>query len=421
MENFGIDINVVQDFNRWINDPGNTYVRQLKSLVNKYGSVEEINAKAREAKQMGTRLAMLKSLGNPYVEQLNWLIDQRNAGSFVSIDEHRRRVLGDQFGSVFFPETNAVTLEISSLHYFDWLLDAAKYALENRTLLPSRYICIRPLKDVETALPGEIIAIEAALDIIGATHCTQMDTTGKNTGANLHAASWDTPIGWLGGTGMPNEHVLMWVDELLYYYTTYGISEILNVTPGTMLAIAFLYKMGIDVTMKGSVLMGVDNVYHAIYVMLMARMFAREDGSIPMIGLNPSDSVNLETMKQLADLRLFFGLENKMRIEQHVTNFYCGVVKQPFERRELLVESAKFMPYMSAKHEGADPSIEATRPHPSSNIDFTLPDAEVRKQGCYEHMEESFMCGIAELNKTADELTKNGMSFIAAKNMHRRF
>ena len=36
-------------------------------------------------------------------------------------------------------------------------------------------------------------------------------------------------------------------------------------------------------------------------------------------------------------------------------------------------------------------------------------------------MQQSFLYGIAEVNKTAAELTRNKMSFIAANNMHRRY
>lgn len=422
MKNIGINLEVVNQFNSWINDPKNPYIRQIRSILNKYGTVEEINAKARNAKLLSSRMSRLEAIGaTEYIEQIKWLERQRDIGSFVSIEEFRKSVLGDDYASSYFPETNAVTLEISSLNYFDWLMEAARQALENRTLLPTRYIVIRPLRDVELARPGELIAIDAALDVMGATHCIQMDTTGKNTGANIHALTTDTMIGWLGGSGMPNEHVLMWIDELLYYYTTYGVDHILNVTPGTMLACSILYRMGINVTMKGSVLMGTDNVYTGIVYLLLTRMFARDDGSVPMLGLNPSDSVNLETMRQLADLRLMLGLENKVRIEQHVTNFYKGVVAQPFVRRDLLVESAKTIPYMSAKHEGADPSIEATLEHPSNNLEFVLPDKEVLAGNHFEHMQQSFLYGVSELNKTAVELTRNKMAFLAASNLHRRY
>lgn len=407
MENIGIDLSVVKQFNEWINSPKNEYIRQIKSILNKYGTVDEINAKARDAKKFSTRMSRLQAIGaTDYIEQIAWLQHQRDTGAFASIEEFRKNVLGDAYAGSYFPETNAVTLEISSLNYFDWLMEAARQALENRTLLPARYIVIRPLRDVELARPGELIAIDAAMDVIGATHCIQMDTTGKNTGANIHALTPETMIGWLGGSGMPNEHVLMWIDELLYYYTTYGVDHILNVTPGTMLAMSILYKMGIDVTMKGSVLMGTDNVYTGIFYLLMTRMFAREDGTVPMRGLNPADSVNLETMCQLADLRLLFGLENKVRIEQHVTNFYKGVVAQPFMQRNLLLESAKTIPYMSAKHEGADPAIEASLEHPSNNLEFILSDKEVLEGNHFEHMQQSFLYGVAEANKTAAELTK---------------
>ena len=313
----GIDLGVINQFNAWINDPRNKYIRQIRSLLNKYGTVDEINAMAHEAQKLSTRMSRLEALGAAdYIEQIKWLEHQRDTGAFVSIEEFRQNVLGEAYKKTYFPETNAVTLEISSLNYFDWLMEAAHQALEQRTLLPTRYIVIRPLRDVELARPGELIAIDAALDVIGATHCIQMDTTGKNTGANNHAQSTDTMIGWLGGSGMPNEHVLMWIDELLYYYTTYGVDHILNVTPGTMLAMSLLYKMG---------------------------------------------------------------------------------------------------------HEGADPSIEATLEHPSNNLEFILPDREVLAGNHFEHMQRSFLYGVAEANKTAEALTRSGMSFIAASKLHRRY
>ena len=44
MKNIGINLEVVNQFNSWINDPKNPYIRQIRSILNKYGTVEEINA-----------------------------------------------------------------------------------------------------------------------------------------------------------------------------------------------------------------------------------------------------------------------------------------------------------------------------------------------------------------------------------------
>lgn len=36
-------------------------------------------------------------------------------------------------------------------------------------------------------------------------------------------------------------------------------------------------------------------------------------------------------------------------------------------------------------------------------------------------MQQSFLYGVSELNKTAVELTRNKMAFLAASNLHRRY
>ena len=61
MKNIGINLEVVNQFNSWINDPKNPYIRQIRSILNKYGTVEEINAKARNAKLLSTRMSRLEA------------------------------------------------------------------------------------------------------------------------------------------------------------------------------------------------------------------------------------------------------------------------------------------------------------------------------------------------------------------------
>jgi hypothetical protein len=84
-----------------------------------------------------------------------------------------------------------------------------------------------------------------------------------------------------------------------------------------------------------------------------------------------------------------------------------------------LLELADHIKNISAKHEGGDPEIEATREHPSDILEYFLPKAEVESKGLMPKLLENYMDKHAALNHTAEELTKHGLAFIAANNLHR--
>src|SRR5665647_1972391 len=69
----------------------------------------------------------------------------------------RRRYSGSVVGpaadAMAFDEARAVTLEISALQYFPWLIDQARLAIEKRELMPGRYIRVRNI--AEQSAPGE--------------------------------------------------------------------------------------------------------------------------------------------------------------------------------------------------------------------------------------------------------------------------
>ena len=181
----------------------NVLVGGLLDLIEKYGGVDEINRKADEAGRLETRLARLQDEGSPFLEGLRWLTEQRDAGAFVTLPEYRRSVLGDAADGVTFNEHNAVTLEVSALQYFPWLITEAKQAIERRELMPGRYIRVRTI--AEQTAPGEdILAVATAMQIIGATHVETLDTKGID-GSNVHLGGPDTITGYFGGIGQPNE------------------------------------------------------------------------------------------------------------------------------------------------------------------------------------------------------------------------
>jgi hypothetical protein len=152
----------------------------------------------------------------------------------------------------------------------------------------------------------------------------------------------------------------------------------------------------------------------------MARLFARPDGTTPLIGFNLSNSVNKDTIETTAKIRKSFGFENVVRIEHHITEAYKHIVRQPYLRRADLLELADHMKNISAKHEGGEPEVEVTREHPSDILEYFLPKADVEAKGLMPLLLANYMDKHAALNRTAEDLTKQGLAFMAAKNLHKR-
>jgi hypothetical protein len=223
-----------------------------------------------------------------------------------------------------------------------------------------------------------------------------------------------------GGIGEPNEYAMKWFDEFLYYYTNYGIYQVLNINAGTILIGFLAHRLGINNEFKISVFVGTDNAYFILWTLMMAKLFARQDGTTPLIGFNLSNSVNTDTIEATAKIRKSFGFENVVRIEHHITEAYKHIVRQPYERRTDLLKLADHVKNISAKHEGGDPEIEATRQHPSDILEYFLPKSEVESKGLMPLLLANYMDKHAALNRTAEELTKQGLAFVAAKNLHKK-
>jgi hypothetical protein len=166
--------------------------------------------------------------------------------------------------------------------------------------------------------------------------------------------------------------------------------------------------------------MGNDNPYTVLWTLMMAKMFAREDGSTPLIGFNLSNSVDAETLMACADIRRRLGLEDKVRIEHHITETYKSIVRQPYDRRGDLLQVARVYPNISAKHEGGDPEVEQTLAHPSDILDYFRDKEEVIASGDMDNLKNNYLKKHDATNRTAEELTKAGLSFIAAQRLHGR-
>ncbi len=337
-------------------DPNAAIVNDLLDVIARYGTPEEINARAADARDLDNLLRRLAERDCDYLDGLLWLMAQRDDGAFIGEAEYRRNVLGPQADQTPFRDDFAVTLEISAAQYFPWLIAEARQAIANRELMPGRFIRVRKMRESEADC-GDMLAFAAAMQIMGASYVETLDTKGTD-GSNIHLGGPATITGYFGGVGQPNDHVLRWVDEYLYYYTTYGTRQVLNLNPGTVLAGYLLHKLGIDNEFKISVFMGNDNPYAALWTLIGAKLFSRDDGTCPLIGFNLSNSVNNETIEITAEVRRALGFEDVVRIEHHITEAYRSVVLQPYNRRDELMALADHVPNISAKHEGGDPDVE---------------------------------------------------------------
>jgi hypothetical protein len=406
----------LDEVNRVLLDPASQVMNDFLSVVSKYGTPQEINQKHLQSRKLENLLRLVEQKSPAYVKDLLWLQEQRDKGAFISIAEYRRKVLGESAKLVQFKDENAVTLEVSALQYFPWVRMMAEQAIANQTLVPGRFIAVRKMKESEE--DGDLPAIVAALDIMGASFVETLDTKGTD-GSNPHLGGPATITGYFGGIGQPNEHALMWLDEFLYYYTNYGVQHVLNFNAGTILLGFMLYKLGVDIQFKISVFFGSDNPYHALWIMMMAKLFSRDDGTSPLIGFNWSNSINNKTLELTSEFRKHLGFEKVIRFEHHITEPQKSIVIQPYDRRAELLEVADHVANIAAKHEGGDLEVDAVRAHPSDLLDYFRDKSEVIASGDWENLMINYLDKVAACNTTAWQLTQRGFSFIAAPNLHK--
>jgi len=412
----------LEEINKFLLDENNSLINALFEILDKHGGIEEINKKAEEASKIDNLMQKLSKINSDYVKEIEWLIKQRDSVAFISIPEYRRKILGEKANSMKFKDEFAVTLELSACQYFPFFIDIAKDAIKNQNLVPGRIIRVRNMKEQEA--DGDLVAMAIAMQVIGATYVETLDTKGTAPGpdgmpVNVHLGGPETITGYFGGVGQPNDFALKWVDEYLYYYTNYGIKQVLNINPGTVLLGYFLHKLGINNEFKISVYLGNDNPYSCLWTLLTAKLFSREDGTSPLIGFNLSNSVNNETIELAAYIRKEFGFEDVVRLEHHIVETWKSIVRQPYDRRNELIELARRVKNISAKHEGGDVEVEKTREYPSDILDYFKTKEEIMKTGLWEYLRINHLDRYRAINTTARILTENGLSFIAARNLHK--
>jgi hypothetical protein len=347
------------------------------------------------------------------VADLEWLAEQKDKAAFVSMADYCGALGVNPTG---LNQANAVTLEISAMQYFPWLIAQARQCIEQKELMPGRIIRVRNMAE-QSQDNGDVMATSCAMKIMGCSWVETLDTKGTD-GSNIHLGGPDTITGYFGGIGQPNGHPVKWLEEYLHYYTSYGVKQVLNINPGTVLVGYMLNKLGVDNEFKISVFMGNDNPFSIMWTLMTAKLFSRPDDTTSLIGFNLSNSVDNQTIIAADKIRAALGLTDKVRFEHHITETYKSIVIQPYLRRDELVELAKQVPNIAAKHEGGDPDLEKDQEHPSDILDYFMPKADVESQGLMDALLKNYLSKHYSVKLTADALLKSGTGVVAAQNLH---
>lgn len=420
-EKLRIEEEDVAAINHFLLMKNNPLIDTLLEIVDKYGGVDEINRRAGEAQKIENLMNRLEKKNSPFEKDIRWLSNQRDDKAFVGISDYRTRILGERAASLKSDMSLAVTLEISALNFFPWLIEEAKKAIAQQDLMPARYIRVRSMK--EQVEDDDILALAAAMQAMGSSYVQTLDTKGTMLGpdggpVNIHLGGPETITGYFGGVGVPNDYSLKWVDEFLHYFTEYGIPQVLNVNSGTVLLGYWLGKLGIDIEFKISVFLGNDNPYSILWTLMTAKLFNRSDGTTPLVGLNLSNSVNNETIELTDYARNELGFEDTVRIEHHITEAYRNIVRQPYNRTDELVKLATHVKNISAKHEGGLPEKEVTKEDPSNILEYFVPKKDIIENGLMPKLLRDYLDKHEALNMTAKALTQQGLTVIAAPKLH---
>jgi hypothetical protein len=92
-------------------------------------------------------------------------------------------------------------------------------------------------------------------------------------------------------------------------------------------------------------------------------------------------------------------------------------VNQPYNRRDELIEIAREVPNISAKHEGGEIDTEKQRKHPSNILEYFLTKAEIVENNLMEALQTNYLDKHTSANLTARALIKSGIGVIAAQKL----
>jgi DNA-binding phage protein len=128
----------LQSVQNFFMDENNPFITDLIQVIEKYGGVEEINKKYTESRKLEHIYKELEKVKPEYIDDLEWLIKQRDNDAFISESEYRRKILGNAVDQMEFDDSFAVTLELSACQYFPFLIKGAKEMIKKKDLSNER-------------------------------------------------------------------------------------------------------------------------------------------------------------------------------------------------------------------------------------------------------------------------------------------
>ena len=98
----------LEDINAVLLDSDMQVMNDLMAVISKYGTPEEINHQAEQARKLPNLLSQVNDSHPAYLKDLEWLQEQRDRKAFISIADYRRKVLGKKAEEVEFKDDFAV-------------------------------------------------------------------------------------------------------------------------------------------------------------------------------------------------------------------------------------------------------------------------------------------------------------------------
>jgi hypothetical protein len=80
-----IPVDRLDEINQIFLNPDMRIINNFLDVVRKYGTPDEINRKYQDASQLTNLIKKVEITKKDYVKDLNWLIEQRDRGVFISI------------------------------------------------------------------------------------------------------------------------------------------------------------------------------------------------------------------------------------------------------------------------------------------------------------------------------------------------
>ena len=102
----------LDDINAVLLNPETKVINDFLAVVAKYGTPEEINRKHLESRKLENLLNKVELKNQDYVKDLKWLMEMRDKGTFISVADYRKKVLGPKAGNKIFKDESAVTPDL---------------------------------------------------------------------------------------------------------------------------------------------------------------------------------------------------------------------------------------------------------------------------------------------------------------------